>query len=221
MKKIFTTLTLFIAMTICLNANAQNQFANRMSFGARIGGNLSNFYGKNVDTKMQFGFNAALVAEYSINKFFALAIEPGYSLERIEMLDESFNSTVIKGKMDINYNLNFINIPVLLKFYPIGELYIQVGPKLGINIYSSQTIKTNINIGGMQLIDDNSTRTEEMDANEDYNLFVLGADFGIGYAFENLFIDFRYNLGLTPFNYHTQIYNIKNNNLSLNIGWMF
>ena len=42
---------------------------------------------------------------------------------------------------DYIYNLNYINVPVMLKYYVTPALSIDFGPQLGINVYHKCTIK--------------------------------------------------------------------------------
>ncbi|MDR1848090.1 MAG: PorT family protein [Bacteroidales bacterium] len=225
MKKIVMAAVIATAMFAAFNANAQSHNDKSFAFGVKVGANLSTF-----DTMdMKLGFNAGFVAEWRINRLLALSLEPVYSLERSGINYEySFLAQTVE--MDVTLNANFINVPILLKVYPIGGLYVEAGPQFGFCLGGK--VKTEVkfngevvdNLFGVPVNGEYDLKTSGDDAN--CNLFELGLGFGLGYDFGHLFVGARYNLGLTPFRSEETIGGVtipemKNNNISIHLGLKF
>lgn len=169
MKKIILIICLFAGFTFAANAQLLN-----VDYGAKVGLNLSDI--NDSDYKMKPGFHAGLFAELGFGNF-ALQPEVLYSTQgaKGEESDDDGNYT-------IKANFDYINIPVMAKYYVADGFNIQVGPQVG--------FLTNAKI----VVD-----KESMDIKEDTENIDFGVNFGLGYKLPlvNLSVDARYNLGLT------------------------
>src|SRR5689334_20205422 len=100
MKKL---LIVFSAVALVATANAQ-----KTSFGVKAGGNLSTFGGDDIeDAKSKFGFHVGGIVNIPVSSMFSVQPEVVFSLEGAKQ-DNSPD--------DINYNLSFVNIPVLVQY---------------------------------------------------------------------------------------------------------
>ena len=111
-------------------------------------------------------------------------------------------------------SINYINLPIMAKFYLAEKLSIHVGPQLGLVV--SATDKLVSNVPGFP-----SSTTE---AKDDYNSFDFGLNLGAGFNFtKNITLDLRYNIGLTQFvkEIPTGSGGGKNRVFSLNLGYSF
>lgn len=154
------------------------------SVGGKAGINWSTVrYPKNVlNDKASYivGGQAGVVATYTCNTYFDLQLEllyatHGYKDKTLIFNDEQGN-TMYKG---YSYRIHYIDIPLLVKFFPVAGLNIQAGPQLGIGCTATDSWK------GVEAF--------QQPAGAE-----LGVVVGLGYEFNSgLFVDARYTWGLT------------------------
>jgi hypothetical protein len=108
-------------------------------------------------------------------------------------------------------NVNYINVPVMLKFYVVPALSIDFGPQVGFNVYSKNTWEAKV-------ADEGGKHTEDMKD------FTKSVDFGLGLGLtynitNDVFVQGRYTMGLTDvFDYD---HSGKNGNAQIAIGYRF
>lgn len=204
MKK---TLALIAAAIVCMSASAQVQF------GAKVGFDMTHFWGEDVPHAMQPNYQAGLMMEYKFNPRFAIAPEVvfaaqgGKETEDVNIEDVP-GIVVAKG----TYHTNYINVPVMLKYYVTPAVSIDFGPQVGFNVYSKMTASGKAgNIEAKQTVD-----LKDYTNTVDFGLG-LGATYNLT---DNAFVQARYNLGLT------NVYNVddakaKNGNLQIAFGMKF
>jgi opacity protein-like surface antigen len=112
--------------------------------------------------------------------------------------------------------LNYINIPVMAKYFVTEELSLQAGSQLGILLSATDTSDLTTNFPG-QANSSKSTDVKSSVNSTDF-AFNLGAGYNIT---ENIGVDLRYSLGLTELNKVSGGTTIKNNVFSLNLGYKF
>jgi len=173
-------LILFIAaagMAVGAFAQTPNMWEIRnWSFGAKAGVNFANTSDMpNGDTKMRTGFYAGVFGEYRMNYWFGLQAEAVYSAQGVTHEPNS--------ALKLEYKQDYINIPILAKFYVIDNLSVEVGPQFGFLVNDEAKVKVGSVTGG-------------------YGSDTKGFDFSVGMGltytlFSHLDISARYNLGLT------------------------
>lgn len=158
MKK--ATLALFLVVITSAAAWAQASVA----LGVKGGLNFANINTNSVGAaySSRTGYHAGAFVNIKLTK---IAIQP-------EVIYSVQGADAATG----NYELGYINVPILLKFYLIGGLNLQAGPQFG--FLSSATS------GGVDI--KNLVESSETSV-------ALGAGFDIS----NFVIDARYNLGLS------------------------
>lgn len=161
MKKI-----LLLAVVTALgftNVNAQE-----IKFGAKAGFNLASISGDNTkETDAVTSFNFGVLAEIPISEKFSFQPELMYSGQGY-----SFNDNTVA--------LNYLNVPLMAKYYVAKGLSVEAGPQIGFLL---------------------SAKNESTDVKDSFNTFDFGLNFGLGYKFKNGFnLGARYNLGLTDIN---------------------
>nr|WP_209565403.1 porin family protein [Flavobacterium sp. 1355] len=138
--------------------------AQKARFGVKGGLNIATIGGAN-DANSLIGFQLGGFAE--INVWKKLYIQP-------ELL---FSAQGAKfdgyyGERDYTVNLNYINVPVLAKYYITKQFSVEAGPQLGL-LVSSENI-------------------------EDEKSVDVGFNLGAGYNFtDNFSVGIRYTIGLT------------------------
>jgi hypothetical protein len=183
MKNVFLVIVLFaLGFT---NVNAQG-----IDVGIKGGLNFASISGDNTgdaDTVTSFHFGA--VAELSLTDKFSFQPEllysgQGYSVD------------------DFTVELNYINVPLMAKYYLTESLSLEAGPQLGFLI---------------------SAKDESEDIKEFLNEVDFTANLGLGFKLsDTLNVAARYNLGLSDIN-NRQDFNdkYKNGVFQISVGYNF
>lgn len=163
--------------------------AQDVKFGLKGGLNVSNFSGDTdgIDLKSRFGFNVGGFVEIKFSEKFALEPEVLYSTQgaRTENVGAEVEGIPYTG--DIDFNLAYINIPVMFKYYAAEKFSVEAGPQIG--FLTSAKTKTKL---------DGFSQTVEQDAKDSFESIDFGLNLGAGYDFtENFSAGVRYNLGLS------------------------
>ena len=174
MKKFFV---LIAAAIVCMSASAQFQI------GGKVGFDMTNFWGSDVEHGMKPSYQAGLVMEYKFNPHFAIAPEVVFASQggKFKVLD--LNLFGLDVSKTVTYNTNYINVPVMFKYYVSPAFSIDLGPQVGFNVYSKYSI-------------------EDVDKAIDINDGTKGVDYGAGLGgtynlTDNAFVQARYTLSLT------------------------
>lgn len=201
MKTIF--LTLFTSLfTTLLFAQAPDG----LSIGARGGVNFANITSTDdlEDPEMRTAYYIGILAEFPVSRMFSVQTEVNYSAQGFS-IDEF-----------AEYQVDYLQIPVLAKVYLIPGLNAYAGPQIGYKVNEEADFEENT----ANLID-----SVESDAVNDLDLSaVLGAQYKLS---NGLFIEGRYNLGLSNvFDEDGNLGNvseddIRNSVISLGIGFIF
>lgn len=189
MKKIILSAIALMAFAF---SNAQET-----RFGIKGGLNISSIVGGDVrDANALVGFHVGGLAEiHVVEKFY---IQP-------ELL---FSTQGAKFGNDLDIKLNYLNIPVLAKYYIVDKKFsVEAGPQLGF------------------LLSENWDGT---DFKGDAKSVDFGFNFGAGYDFtDNFSVGLRYTVGLSPI-WNDNIDNsgdlydsAKNGNFQISLGYKF
>ncbi|HIS34760.1 MAG TPA: PorT family protein [Candidatus Avirikenella pullistercoris] len=193
-------------ISIGLTAAAQPRFG----YGIRAGMNLTDMVGKHssITNDWRVGFAAGIFIDYRFTDAFALEGDVLYSQEGLHKI-KSKDFPEIPG---IKANMNYINVPVLAKFYPVGGFNMVVGPQ------ASFLVKKKIS-------GDILSGQEKHFIKDALNNTVLDLVVGIGYEFDfGLMFDLRYAIGLTKTFEKvdgTRFMKGNNSNLQLTAAWRF
>lgn len=154
------------------------------SVGGKAGINWSTVrYPKNIlNDKASFivGSQAGAVITYTCNTCFDLQLELLYAThgykDKTLIFNDERGDTMYKG---YSYRIHYIDIPLLVKFFPVAGFNIQAGPQLSIGCAATDSWK------GVEAF--------QQPAGAE-----LGVVAGLGYEFDSgLFVDARYTWGLT------------------------
>jgi opacity protein-like surface antigen len=125
------------------------------------------------ETNHKDGFHLGLVNESFISEHLSLQFELMYSQQGYEVENPNYRLT---------QRLNFINLPLMLKVYPVKSFYFEVGPQIGYAISHKEDFESFLV---------NNTREFEP------NSFTWGANAGLGFRITEQFsIEGRYHYGL-------------------------
>ena len=191
------------------------------SFGPKVGLDYTHFGGKNASHGGQLNYQAGLFMEYRFTDKFSVAPEIVFAAQGGKTdglvfipIGADWTNYTTYADADNIYYMNYINIPVMLKYYVTPKLSIDFGPQIGFNVYHKCTTKSP-GIDYKKTIDLKDAKKVD---------FALGL--GVTYNItENVFIQARYTMGLTDvfkfnkenaFPIHT-----KNGNAQISIGFRF
>ena len=197
MKKFFV---LIAAAIVCMSASAQIQF------GAKVGFDMTNFWGKDAEHGMKPSYQAGLMMEYKFSNKFAIAPEVVFASQGGKFKAIDMNLFGVDVSKSITYNTNYINVPVMLKYYVSPAFSIDFGPQVGFNVYSKVSI-------------------EDYDKAYDMKEATKTVDFGLGLGgtynlTDNALVQARYTLGLTNV-FDVDDSHEKNGNIQIAFGMKF
>ncbi|MFD2910168.1 porin family protein [Flavobacterium ardleyense] len=199
--------------------------AQYVEYGLKAGLNSANLTGDMEGAKSIIEFHVGGVVEITMNHKFAFQPEILFSTQGSEF--ESANRmrrprpiggdriTVLKGR----HNLEYLNIPLMLKYYVSDRFYIETGPQIGFLLSANQTAKVTIIINDVEA---GSTVLDREDVIDRYKAIDFGANLGVGFYFtDNISASLRYNLGLNNISNNAGDYKVSNGVLQLSVGYLF
>lgn len=203
-------LLFFIAIAVMcfVNLNAQE-----VKFGVKAGLNLANISGDDTeDLDGRTSFHIGGVAEIMITDKFSFQPELLYSAQGAKSTyEDQFE------KEEITIKLDYINLPLMAKYYVAEGFSIEAGPQIGFLMNSE---------ADYEYIDKEDPEFNES-GTEDLKDEIKGIDFGVnlglGYKLENgLNFGARYNLGLSDL-WDIDTGGIKNQNsvIQVSVGYFF
>ncbi|MDR0754720.1 MAG: PorT family protein [Prevotellaceae bacterium] len=182
MKKIL--LITLVALLGMATANAQ------IKFGAKAGVNLATLTDLE-DAKFKLGFHVGGFAEFTITDVIAIQPELLFSTQgTTSSFETSYEGVDVN--VDQTVNLNYINLPILLKVKLAEGLSAEVGPQVGLLLSAKAKIEGS-------LLGIGFSRSENIKS--DLTTLDVAAVAGLSYTFaEKFVVGARYNFGLTNLN---------------------
>lgn len=195
MKQLFVSLC-----AVLISITVSSQVTLGIKGGANfstLGGDAADFDGKKSNT----GFNVGLVGNIPISTKFSFKPEILYTTS--EGFEYRPTTTT-----ELNLNLTYVNVPLLVQYKSTMGLYGEFGPYAGVLVNAKQKIKSN---GGNAI---------ETDVKDNFSDFDLGATAGIGYMLHGGWaVGGRYNMGLKNINEGNAEY--KNRFWQVQLSYMF
>ena len=172
-----------LVFAILISANG---FSQEIDFGVKVGANFATLSDAENGPSSKTGFQAGIFAGLKLSDKIGIQADVLYSQQGAK-----FSAT--------DFDLTYVNIPVVLKYYVFKGLNIQAGPQFGI------------------VVDDNikelSSGILEAETSDVSGIIGLGFDLPFG-----LRIDGRYNIGFTEV---IKDYKGKNTVITLAVGYSF
>lgn|SRR5690554_93355 len=192
---------LMIAAIAVVGISATGLAQQQVKFGPKAGINLATLSGDD-NSELKIGFHIGAVAEIKFNDKFSLQPELLYSTQGAK-------SKLIE---DIKLNSDYINIPIMFKYYLVEGFSVEAGPQVGFLMKSEMT---------------------DGDSSVDMKDYYKSVDFGLGFGLaydlpQGLFVNARYNLGLSKVGEEQdfgdvtiEAADIKNSVIQIGIGYKF
>lgn len=199
MKKIMIIAAMMVA---AISANAQNE-VGQITLMPKAGINISTITGDILaDKKAKVGLVAGVEAEYGISENFGLGFGVLYSMEGCKGKVAAYGGEGAGLYLaDGNYNLDYINIPILAQYYPVKGLAIKAGIQPAFNV------RHKVSADG---------HTANLD---DVKSFNFSIPVGISYEYQNFVLDARYNIGVTKL--IKDLNQGRNSTFAITLGYKF
>jgi hypothetical protein len=175
----------------------------QVAFGLKGGLNLTNINADDAQAtyNSRTGYHAGLFLR---EKFGKVAIQP-------EALLFTQSNTIdnYQGLYHVKQSLTYLSIPVMVKFYPVLGLNLQVGPQFGFLLDGDRTT----DMGFVQ---------KKENIKDYYKSSDVSISAGFGYDFDfGLNLDFRYNIGVQDINNASGGEKAKSQIFLVSLGWNF
>lgn len=174
--------------------------AQQTRFGVKGGLNVASFAGGDYwDAKSLVGFHVGAFAEIKVIERLAIQPEILFSTQGAK-LESAFDT-------DVDAKLNYINVPVLAKFFITKKFTVEAGPQIGFLV---------------------SAKEDGDDAKDFYKSTDFGFNLGAGYNFtDDLSVGIRYTIGFSNIaDYESEDFDEyldspKNSVLALSLAYKF
>lgn len=185
--------------------------AQEVKLGAKAGVNFAKLTGDDLeDADGRTGFHLGVLAEIPINEKFAIQPELLYSQQGLQTKTQELGV-----EFETKFILDYINIPVMAKYYLIDGLSVEAGPQLGFNVKAEAEIDVDA---------ENAENAASTDLSDEVETIDLGLGAGVAYQLpQGVFFQARYVFGITNvFDAEDLIGDdLTNSNLSLSVGYKF
>lgn len=173
---------LFIVLSVISTAG----YAQFNQFGVKAGVNLSNMSVENADDKnLRTGFHAGVFGRMGLSEYFSLQPELIYTTKGFK---NNYDIAVAEG--DVNFNLNYIELPVNVVYHLSEDFAFMAGPYIG--YLAGVNVDTNNEVLGFFDID-----TDSGIDRDNFKPIDIGLTAGLDFTLEQFNFGFKYNLGLT------------------------
>ncbi|RCW92548.1 porin family protein [Winogradskyella arenosi] len=212
MKKLIAFTGVFLIALTSINAQSDSKM---VQLGAKGGVNFSKLSGDDFDdVDSRTSFNAGLVAEIPISERLSFQPEVFYSGQGFDIAERD-QDNVFDTDENIEYQLDYIQVPLLLKVYLVKGLSVEAGPQFGFKIHEEFDSQPNDDGGDIEIDNDDSYVKD----------FDTSVALGTSYKFDNgFFLSARYNIGVTSIFKDDTVFDGvdgKNDVWQFGLGFMF
>ena len=226
--------TAYIAVFSLAVVNSQE-----IRYGAKAGINytiLNGDYEIGFDAKFRASFHTGVVVEVMISDKFSVQPELTYSSQGFKYETEELLGGITDITLKGVSKLDYLNLPVMGKFYITEGLSVQFGPQVGFLLSAEREIETPeipvldtaIELLGLPTLNEVIEAlgiTILDDVKRNYKNIDFGINVGIGYTLkQQLFFDARLHLGLFNINNNpltSSIIEAQNVVMQFSVGYLF
>ncbi|WP_299885688.1 porin family protein [uncultured Lacinutrix sp.] len=184
-KSSITVLLFFLTMLSVYAQQEEKSNSKKITYGLKGGLNLSTPNGYLTDnTESKLSFHLGAFAEIILSDKFAIQPELQYSIQGAEV---NIKTTAL-GNFTVSDTYEYINIPIMVKYFITEKFNVEVGPQIGylLNAERDYDIMSSSNLSSLNNITKDVERID------------FGLNFGLGYKLsKHLNVGVRYNLGLS------------------------
>jgi len=165
------------------------QPAGSLTLKPEVGMTIANITKSDLNTKI--GLVAGAELEYMLTNNFSLTAGALYSMQGAK-------------KDDYKINLEYINVPVMARFYPVSGLSLGAGVQFG--------FKTK---GEVEIYNHSGDLKDQLKSVD------ISIPLGLAYEFNDFVIDARYNLGMSGIFDYDALDDYKNSVFQITLGYKF
>ena len=178
-----------VVAVVAMLAIGTSSFAQGFGWGVKAGLNVSGMNNTGLDSKT--GLTAGVFVDYRFNDWIGMSADLLFSREGA-MLKSGGDKYIAKT--------NYLNLPILAKFYVLDQLAFNIGIQPGVLLSGKDTAFTTTN---------------------NYKSFDFAFPVGVSYEFFNkLILDARYNIGVANIS-AGEGGKVHNNVFALTLGYRF
>lgn len=164
--------------------------------------NMSGYLSENPDHRI--GFHIGGVLNYSLSQKWGVEADLLYSMQGCKDDVQTTGEQIVKDNFTLT--THYIHLPVAIKYYPIGGLYVECGPQLGYLLSMKGKL--------------DNWETEDLYPSDVRKKWDFGIFGGVGYVFKNdMFVEARYIHGFTET--AKALDGGKNRNIQISLGYIF
>lgn len=221
MRKLFVTLACLLATSMSLSAQESEK---EISFGIRLGVNISDYAVKECSMEDKMGFNVGAFVDIPLIEY--LSLQPGVTIAMYGKSEGTLHYSNLKESDDYSYSPIVIQVPVLLNYQfklanKIG-LNVQAGPYISYmdgssnGTYYSDGQEGNVEQGQRKWrVDDKDATSGEINKSVDYGIVV-----GAGIEMNKMSLGVQYHYGLADFS-KVPLAEMKNRTVAICVGYNF
>ena len=117
-----------IALVCMLMAAGTAMAQKTFTFGPKVGVDYTHWWGKNINDESALSYQAGVFMEYRMNNKFAIAPEVVFAAHNRPKVEwHSWMNEYPARDVTTTYHTNYLNIPVMLKYYATSSLSIDLG----------------------------------------------------------------------------------------------
>ncbi len=129
--KIFGS-AMLLAFSCSANAQMNDGTTRTATFGVKGGVNFATIAGDDFDSPdSRTSFHVGVLGEFPVAEIFSIQVEALYSGQGFE---SDINGGIFGGDGKVEYQLDYINVPVLAKLYATRNLSFEVGPQFSFKV---------------------------------------------------------------------------------------
>lgn len=201
--KLITASSILLGAMTASAQEADNTTSRQASLGVKGGVNFATVTGDDFDSPdSRTSFHVGLVGELPLADILSLQVEALYSGQGFKT---NIDGGIIGGNGKVEYQLDYINVPVLAKIYATRGLSFEVGPQFSFKV--NEEIDSDANDDGGDI---------NLNEAKDFDFGIAG-----GLTFQTdmgLFATGRYIYGLTDI---VEDADVKNSVFQIGIGYKF
>jgi len=221
MKKLFLSLSLVVGV-------ASAASAQHAQYGVKAGVGLSNVTGADApeSTKNLFGFQAGIMADFSLSELISLHPELLYSQKGVKnSFADSYTTAgyIYTTNSSGQARLSYLDLPVLLRLKASGAFF-EVGPQLGFLLGQKSTYAETVSITTTTGVPVSSSNDNYSDTSTDGLRKVdFGYVLGVGYRLpQGLELGLRYNGGFSSLDdSNKSASKVRNSVFQFQVGYLF
>jgi len=123
MKKLLF-LSFILVSVNCFSQGFGKGIVSRLTFGVKGGANYSDFSGANFETEGLVGFHGGALVNFKISDHFSIEEDFLFSYQGAKTKNNLFGDKTVK--------MYYLAVPIMLKYRPIGGLYLELGTQSSI-----------------------------------------------------------------------------------------